>query len=185
MTSKIGLHHMTADELLQYSHEPYRQELVAGTLHEMEPPGAEHGIVAMRIGTMLASHVAAADLGVSFAAETGFKLASDPDTVRAPDAAFVAQDRAQVIGRPRGHWPGPPDLAVEVISPADRHSAVEGKALDWLDAGAQAVLVVDPVRRTATVYRTRDDIRVREAGEELDLGDVVPGWSPRVGEFFV
>lgn len=115
----------------------------------------------------------------------GFKLASDPDTVRAPDVAFVAQDRAQVIGRPRGYWPGPPDLAVEVLSPADRHSAVEGKALDWLDAGARAVLVVDPVRRTATVYRTRDDIRVREAGEELELGDVVRGWSPRVGGFFV
>lgn len=176
---------MTAEELLQYSHEPYRQELVAGTLHEMEPPGAEHGIVAMRVGTLLSRHVAEADLGVSFAAETGFRLARDPDTVRAPDAAFVARDRAQEIGRPRGYWPGAPDLAIEVVSPGDRHSAVEGKALDWLDAGTRAVVVVDPARRTATVYRARDDIRVREAGDALDLGDVVPGWSPRIAEFFV
>lgn len=185
MTSNVGLSHMTADELSQYSHEPYRHELVAGTLHEMEPPGAEHGIVAMRIGTMLSNHVAAANLGLSFAAETGFKLASEPDTVRAPDAAFVARERAQAIGRPRGYWPGPPDLAIEVLSPGEQHSAVEGKALDWLDAGAHAVVVVDPTRHTATIYRSRHDIRVREGDDELGLGDVVPGWTPRVGEFFV
>ncbi len=176
---------MTADELLHYSHEPYRQELIAGTLHEVEPTGAEHGIVAMRVANLLYNHVAAADLGVSFAAETGFLLARDPDTVRAPDAAFVAHDRAHGVGRPRGYWPGPPDLAIEVISPGDRHSAVEGKALDWLDAGTRAVVVVDPARRTATVYRARDDIRARDASDELDLGDVVRGWSPRVAELFV
>jgi len=185
VTSEAGLRHMTAQELLRYRNEPYRQELVAGRLYEMEPPGAEHGIVAMRIGTMLASHVAAADLGVAFAAETGFKLASDPDTVRAPDAAFVARGRAQAVGRPRGYWPGPPDLAIEVVSPNDRHSAVEIKAFDWLDAGARAVLVVDPARRSATVYRARHDIRVLEVDEPLEIGDVVPGWAPRVAEFFV
>lgn len=176
---------MSAQQLSRYRHEPYRQELIAGTLHEMEPPGAEHGIVAMRIGALLSSHVAAADLGVAFAAETGFKLASDPDTVRAPDAAFVTRERAAAIGRPPGYWPGAPDLAIEVVSPGDRHSAVEGKALAWLDAGARAVMVVDPPRRTATVYRTRQDIRVLEAHEWLELGDVVPGWAPQVAEFFV
>ncbi|HUR86544.1 MAG TPA: Uma2 family endonuclease [Solirubrobacteraceae bacterium] len=175
---------MTADELLRYRHEPYRQELLAGTLHEMEPPGAEHGIVAMRIGAMLANHVDAADLGLAFAAETGFRLASDPDTVRAPDAAFVARERADAVGRPTGYWPGAPDLAIEVVSPHDRHSAVEGKALDWLDAGARAVVVLDPPRRTATVYRTRADIRVLEGDERLELGDVVPGWAPSIASFF-
>jgi len=176
---------MTAQELLQYSHEPYRHELIRGTLHEMEPPGAEHGAVAMRIGAMLDGHVGERQLGCVFAAETGFELASGPDTVRAPDAAFVSRERIAATGIPRGYWPGPPDLAVEVVSPSDRHSDVEGKALDWLAAGARAVVVVDPPRRTATVYRARDDIRVLHCDEPLDLGDVVPGWSPLVGDLFV
>lgn len=175
---------MTAEELLQYSHEPYQQELIDGRLHEMEPPGAEHGYVAMRIGSLLMRHVEADELGLVFAGETGFKLASDPDTVRAPDVAFVAKPRVDEIGIPRGYWPGAPDLAVEVVSPNDRHSVVEGKALHWLEAGARAVVIADPPRRTATVYRSAHDIRVLHAGEALDLHDVVPGWSPRVDALF-
>lgn len=173
---------MTAEELLRYRHEPYRQELIAGRLCEVEPTGAEHGLVATRIGMLLARHVEAAGLGTALVGDVGFKLASDPDTVRAPDAAFIARERTDAIGWPRGYWPGPPDLAIEVVSPNDRHSDVEGKALDWLAAGARAVVVVDPPRRSATVYRARDDIRVRTADEALDLGDVVPGFAPRVTE---
>lgn len=175
---------MTAEELLLYRHEPYQQELVAGRLHEMEPPGAEHGYVAMRIGSLLMSHVEEADLGLVFASETGFKLASDPDTVRAPDVAFVAKARVDEIGIPRGYWPGAPDLAVEVVSPNDRRPAIERKALHWLEAGARAVVVVDPPRRTAMVYRSAHDVRELHADEPLDLGDVVEGWSPCVGAFF-
>jgi Uma2 family endonuclease len=176
---------MTAEELLRYSHEPYRQELVEGRLHEMEPPGAEHGAVAMRIAMLLAPAVDEAGIGIVFASEVGFQLASDPDTVRAPDVAFIAADRVPETGIPRGYWPGPPDLAVEVVSPNDRHSEVEGKALSWLAAGTRAVVVVDPPLRTATVYRSRHDIRIVSAHEPLGLDDVVPGWSPHVGEFFV
>ena len=176
---------MTAEELLRYRHEPYRQELIDGRLHEMEPPGAEHGVVAMRIGSLLLRHVEDADLGIVFTSEVGFQLASDPDTVRAPDVAFIARARVEQTGIPRGYWPGPPDLAIEVVSPNDRHSDVEGKALHWLQAGARAVVVVDPPRRSATVYRSAHDIRVVAGDERLDLGDVVPGWSPRVGSFFV
>lgn len=175
---------MTAEELLDYRHEPYRQELICGRLFEMEPPGAEHGYVAMRIGSLLMRHVEARNLGLVFASEVGFKLASDPDTVRAPDVAFIAKARVDETGIPRGYWPGAPDLAVEVVSPNDRHSKVEGKALHWLSAGSRAVAVVDPPRRTATVYRAPHDIRVLHADEHLDLGDVVAGWSPLVGAFF-
>ncbi len=184
VTSKAPLRKMTAQELLQYSHEPYRQELIDGILYEMEPPGFEHGVVASNIYDSL-RHVKAADLGIAASSEVGFLLASDPDTVRAPDVFFVARDRVPAGGIPKGYWPGPPDLAVEVVSPNDRRTQVEAKALEWLAAGARAVIVVDPPTRTATVFLSADDIRVLHADEQLDLGDVVPGWSPRVGDFFV
>lgn len=177
---------MTAQELLEYTHEPYQQELVDGILFEMEPPGAEHGVVAGRIYFVLTAHVRERGLGLTFAAETGFQLSTDPDTVRAPDAAYVSRERVTAAGGiPRGYWPGPPDVAVEVISPTDRWSRIEGKATQWLDAGARVVVVLDPPLRTATVYRARDDVRILTADEPLDLTDVVPGFAPPVGDCFV
>lgn len=96
----------------------------------------------------------------------------------------MTRERVATTGIPRGFWPGPPDLAVEVVSPGDTHTEVQGEALQWLDAGARAVVAVDPSRRTATVYRASDDIRILTAQDTLDLGDVVPGWSPDVGACF-
>jgi Uma2 family endonuclease len=174
---------MTAQELLDYRHEPYQQELIDGILYEMEPPGAEHGFVAAKIARLLMRHVDEAD-GIVFVSEVGFQLSRDPDTVRAPDVSFVSWERVPESGIPAGYWPGPPDLAIEVVSPNDRRSKVEGKAQHWLAAGTRAVVVLDPPLRTATVYRARDDIRVLTDGERLDLGDVVPGWSARVGDLF-
>lgn len=175
---------MTAQELLGYSNEPYRQELIAGRLHEMEPTGAEHGVVSQRICLLLASHVRARGLGETFVGDVGFQIASDPDTVRAPDVAFVARERMEAIGLPTGFWPGPPDLAIEVESPTDRHSEVVEKALQWLDAGALAVVIADPRRRVATVYRTRTDIRVLDSRDTLELGDVVCGFGPQIADLF-
>jgi len=176
---------MTAQELLLYSNEPYRQELIDGILFEMEPPGAEHGVIAMQIGLLMHAHVRNRDLGMVLATEVGFQIASDPDTVRAPDVAFIARARLAEMGIPKGYWRGPPDLAVEVVSPNDRRTKVAAKALHWIAAGTRAVLVVDPPLRTVTVYRARDDIRLLTADDALDLGDVVPGWSPLVADFFV
>ncbi len=176
---------MTAQELLEYAHEPYQQELIDGILFEMEPPGAMHGAVSMQIAALLHRHVMDAELGTTFGSEVGFHLTSNPDTVRAPDVAFVARERAEDIGMPKGYWPGPPDLAIEVVSQHDRRAKVEGKALEWLAAGTRAAAVVDPPSRTATVFRSRDDIRVPQRDETLELGDVVAGWSPQVADFFV
>ena len=70
------------------------------------------------------------------------------------------------------------------MSPNDGHSKVEGKALHWLDAGTRVMLVLDPPNKTATVYRSRHDIRVLADDEPLDLHDVVPGFAPRTGDLF-
>jgi Uma2 family endonuclease len=184
VASETPIRLMTAQELLEYRHEPYQQELVDGIRFEMEPPGAEHSVVAMNIGYDLTRHVRDAGLGIAGAAEAGFLLTSDPDTVRAPDVFFIARERLPAAGIPKGYWPGPPDLAVEVVSPNDRRKEVEAKALEWLAAGARAVVVIDPPTRTATVLRGPDAVAVLYPDDRLDLDDVVPGWSPRVGDFF-
>jgi Uma2 family endonuclease len=180
----------SAEDLWNLPDDGMRHELVEGQLRTMTPAGAEHGRVSMTAGRLLSVHVHATGTGVAFGAETGFVLASDPDTVRAPDAAFVSKARADAVGRTVKFWPGPPDFAVEVVSPGDSFSDVESKAMGWVAAGATAILVLDPARATATVYRAGGDIRVftassPEGDSEIDLCDAVPGWRVAVADFFV
>ncbi len=140
--------------------------------------------MASTVNGLLFAHARQTGAGVTVGAETGFVLARDPDTVRAPDAAFVKTDRARAVGRTEKYWPGPPDLAVEVVSPWDSFGEVETKALGWLDAGTTAVLVLESGQQSATVYRARGDVRSYSRDETVELGDAVPGWRLAVGDFF-
>ncbi|HEX8353452.1 MAG TPA: Uma2 family endonuclease, partial [Pyrinomonadaceae bacterium] len=113
------LQRSTASELFVMPHDGSRYELVKGELRKMSPSGSEHGAIIINISVLLAQHVKSKKLGVCFGAETGFKIAADPDTVRAPDVAFVRRERIPESGIPKKFWPGAPDLAVEVLSPGD------------------------------------------------------------------
>ena len=168
---------MTADELSRYSHEPYRSELIAGRLIEMEPAGALHGVVAAQICHLLAAHVLPLGLGKVFGAETGYILQSDPDTVRAPDTSFVSRERIEALGGiPSGYWPGPPDVAFEVTSPRDRRGEVQSKTRSWLDAGTRVVVIVDPLRRIGSVHRPGIHPQPLAAADRVALDDVLPGF---------
>ena len=149
----------------------------------MSPAGFDHGRFASKIVAALENHVARRKSGVVTTAETGFQIAHDPDTVRAPDVAYVRSERIPV-GGVKGFFPGAPDLAVEVVSPSDRASEVAAKVLEWLSAGCQAVWVVDPENRTVTVHRSRSDITVLTAADTLDGGDLLPAFSMPVAEAF-
>ncbi len=162
----------------------FRYELVRGELRRLTPAGNVHRRVAMNVAWPLAQYVKAHDLGTVYAAETGFKLATDPDTVRAPDVAFVSRQRVEAVGEVEGYWPGAPDLAVEVISPNDSHVEVEEKVLDWLEAGTEMVLAANPRRRSVTLYRSQSDITILTGTDVLDGGDVVPGFQLTLREIF-
>ena len=176
---------VTADELLRMPDDGYRYELVRGELRKMAPAGHLHGRIAINITTPLDRHVRAHTLGTVYAAETGFKLASNPDVVRAPDVAFIRRDRVEEVGDVEGYWPGAPDLAVEVISPSDTYAEVQEKVFDWIEAGTKMVILVMPRKRTVTVYRSLTDIIMLTEHDTLDCGDAVPGWKLPVRELFV
>src|SRR5207247_2000848 len=110
-----------------------RTELVRGVLIAREPAGHRHGRVAFELGRRLGNHVAEHQLGAAYAAETGFTLARRPDTVRAPDVAFVRRERLP-DPEPVGFPELAPDLAVEVLSPGNRPGEVLTKVADWLSA---------------------------------------------------
>jgi Uma2 family endonuclease len=175
----------TADELLRLPKgEGKRYELIEGKLRVMCAAGFEHGRVAMTAGRLLGNHVSATHASVVLAAETGFILARDPDTVRAPDAAFVSRARADAVGTTFGFWPGGgPDLAIEIVSPDNSRRYLGRKAESWLEAGAIAVLVLDPRSRSATVYRAGGEASTHTDGT-LELSDAVPGWRVALADFF-
>lgn len=166
---------MTAEQLFELPDAGRRHELVEGVLLTMTPAGGWHGRTGARLLIRVGAFVENRDLGDVYTAETGFLLRRDPDTVRAPDVAFVRADRvaeARVPGFPALA----PDLVAEVVSPSDRAAEVTGKALAWLDASVSIVWVVDPENRTVTAYR-QDGVAVLRGGDVLDGGDVLPGFA--------
>ena len=171
----------TAEELERLNLPNKRTELVRGVLIVREPAGFRHGDVAMAIALAVGTFVRAHGQGRVVAAETGFKLFSNPDTVRAPDVGFVRSERIP-DPLPRGFAPFAPDLAVEVLSPDDRPGEVLAKVADWLNAGTRLVWVVDPDRRTARVHRADGTLALVPDGGSLDGEDVLPGFSCQLAD---
>ena len=181
MTTKTK---MTAEQLQQMSDDGFRCELLRGELHQMAPAVRERGKIALRFGSGLPQFVALHELGETFSAETGFVLSHDPDTVRAPDASFLRQQRVEETGPASGYTIGPPDLAVEGISPNDSYNYVHDKVIECLEAGTRMVAVVNPRRQTVTVYRSLTDIALLTGDDTLEGGGIVPGWQLPVGDLF-
>jgi len=175
---------ITADELLAMPDDGHRYELVEGELRRMSPAGDEHGQVGMELAIPLGSHVKKNKLGKLYLAETGFLIRTNPDTVRAPDIAFVRMERIKQTPGIKGYRVGAPDLAVEVVSPGDTVNEVEDKVAEWLEGGARMVWVVSPKLHTVTVYRSLTDIVTLTAKDKLDGGEVVPGFEINVAEIF-
>jgi len=161
-----------------------RYELVRGELRVMSPSGWRHGKIVGVVHTTLGTFVRDHDLGIVFGAETGFRLASNPDTVRAPDVSFVSKQNIPQEEPQEAFWPGAPDLAVEVLSPSDRTGEVDEKIEAWLTAGCAVVWVVDPKLRTVAIYRPDQNAEVRSAGQALTGEPILPDFSCAVDELF-
>ncbi|MBA2319141.1 MAG: Uma2 family endonuclease [Euzebyales bacterium] len=174
----------TSDGLLELPDDGWRYELVEGKLRQMSPAGGMHGILAARIGSCLTVFALESGIGETFAAETGFLLSRDPDTVRAPDAAFVRGDRLPAPEALAGFQAMAPDLAVEVVSPADRATQVAEKTASWLDAGTRLVWVVYPDRRMVAEHHPDGTAQLLRGEQTLTGGDVMPGFRLPLPELF-
>src|SRR3989442_16009509 len=122
-----------------------------------------------------ADHVAAGRLGRVYV-ESGFKLTSNPDTVRGPDVAIIRETRLPEP-EPVGYPALAPDLVVEILSPSDRPGDVLGKVADWLSADTRLVWVIDPERRLVRIYRADGADEVVTLEQALNGEDVVPGFA--------
>jgi Uma2 family endonuclease len=174
----------TPDDLLTMP-DGNRYELVDGQLVEKNM-GAESDWIAFRTTKLLAIHVDDNELGDIFGSETGYTcFAAHPRMVRKPDGSFIARGRLPGGRIPKGHIPVAPDLAIEVISPNDSYYDVDAKVHLYREAGIPLIWVINPDNRTVKVYAADRDypIELTDA-DELDGGDVLPGFRCRVSEIF-
>jgi len=172
---------MTAEELIRLPDDAHRHELVQGELLTMSPVGFTHGAVTANLTLLLKLYVKTNNLGRVVVGDVGFKLETCPDTVLAPDIAFITHDRV-VIASP-GFHSGPPDLAVEVMSQWDTLPQVARKTALWLRLGAKSVWNVNPRRRTVEVVRADAVRRFFHETDEL-VDDTIPGFRVPVSEIF-
>lgn len=174
---------VTAEELEKFPSDDRRYELVEGRVVPMSPVNLSHGRIVVNVAALLRQHVRIRKLGV-VGAEVGFKLKLKPDTVRAPDVAFIRAERIPATEL-KGFWNGPPDLAVEVLSPEDRASEVRAKVEEYLARGVPVVVVIDPDRRTVTTTRRGiPPVLLQADDDRLALDDVVSGFSCQLREIF-
>jgi Uma2 family endonuclease len=171
---------MTAETLAALPDDGFtRYELVNGELRTMGPAFGRHGLITNRTAWHLTNHVLSNRVGDVLTGEAGFVLRRNPDTVRAPDVAFVR--RGRLIQN--AYIDGAPDLAIEVLSTHDRKREVQAKIREYLDAGGGMVILIDPENETADVH-TPNAVTHLSAADVIDGGEVVPGWRLPLSELF-
>jgi Uma2 family endonuclease len=182
----VATRRMTVAEFEQWQlswDDSYRYDLWDGEVIEMAPANQEHGRVAMSLGSLVHVYAQRHRLGHTYAAETGFVLDEVRQRVLGPDVAFVSQERTTQPPQP-GFFRGAPDLAVEVRSPSQSAREMDTKAEGYLAAGTRLVWIVDPDRRTVTVYRPDRSPEELALEGYLDGYDVLPGFRVAVAAIF-
>ncbi len=175
---------MTVEEFAQLHSDYWRYELIRGEVLRMPPAGGRHGLIAGEVAIRVGHALLTSGAGKTFLADTGFLLARDPDVLLAPDAAFIRADRLSKDVVKIGYLEIAPDIVLEVLSPNDRASDVMAKVSEYLRAGAQILWLVDPDRKTITVYRPGMQPEELSGSDELDGGEIIPELRIPLAEIF-
>ena len=169
---------MTADEFFDLPDDGYRYELVQGVVVMSPSPKPRHQLVATEILRQLANYLHARRIG-RVLPDTDVHLGRDvagKDFVYRPDILFILAERWRIENN---RLVGPPDLAVEVVSPGSRRFDSQTKKEDYERFGLREYWLVDPERRSMTFYRRDDQGRFVEALIDGDVfrSEAVPGFE--------
>ena len=146
--------------------------------------GTQHSFVGVNVSGELRAFVRPAKRGIVVGADCRFVLSRELRLVLVPDSAFITTERVPPLDTFPKSFDGAPDLAVEIVSPTDRRAEIEEKARTWLRFGARLVWVFHPTRRTVAVWTPDGEVRTLGEADELDGGDVLPGFRLVVATLF-
>lgn len=186
MTDAPATNRIQLDDFMQIFSDEGPFEFIDGEKIPLAPQVPLSGDINFLLARLLAQHVEEHDLGKVFV-EVPFVMTDpdDPNWVtgsRVPDAMFYSKARMDGLAKSDPDWrlkpiPLPPDLAVEVISPSDRFSAVSKKIDGYLRDGVRLVWVVDPGQAEAIVYKPNTQPLRLNREDTLTGGDVVPNFE--------
>ena len=162
-----------------------RYEMVDGELVELPPMRIFNATVAGTIGRLFGNYIASDRLPFLVNVGASFRLGLSRANFRIPDVSVTDVRQApSSIADEGGVLEGYPDIAVEVISPADAYVDVIEKAQLYLMQGVATVLLVDLYHREVTVRQSTGEIRVLIADDVLTGEPTLPGFSCSVAEIF-
>ncbi len=159
----------------------FHRELIEGELQVLPPPKSRHTLVAHRLYRAMISAEESADARVFM--EAGYKLSTDPPSWVQPDISVLRNVRRRET-KGEDYFLGPPELAVEVVSPSESASDLDRKVELMLKAGAIAVWVVYPLQSAVRVFRADGSATRHIIGDTLSLPEFLPGWELPVARVF-
>jgi Uma2 family endonuclease len=174
---------MTAAEFLRLHGDEPGVELVRGRVVRLPMPGLNHGEVVFKTTLVFGQFVTSGQLGRMMTCDSF--IPTGEDSVRGADLCYFSYARLpREIPTPKGVADVSPELVVEVRSPSVRLKAIMEKTEEYLEAGVDVVVLIDPAVQTATVFRKDADDRQFTINDELTLPDILPGFSAPVRKFF-
>lgn len=160
----------------------YYDEL--GKVCEVSPTGGKHQMMVVEIAYYLREYARKQRPGLVLAGEGGMVIDRSPDTIRAFDAAYIAQENLPETGIPTGYWETPLDLVVEVISPGNRAGEMRAKVADYLSAGVKMVWLIYPDGYLVDVYRPDQPTLTMQRGDVLEGEEVLPEFRLKIDDLF-
>lgn len=174
---------MTAEEFVA-QHENNCMELVRGEIVELPMPFPAHGKICFQIIVWLGQYLEAHHIGQAMSNDSFMRTHRNPDSVRGPDVMYFSYERLPRGPIPPGFLDVAPDLVIEVRSPTDRLSKMTEKAMEYLAAGVRAVVLLDPERAAATVFREEELPQTFHNGDSLKVPEVLPGFEVKLSKLF-
>jgi Uma2 family endonuclease len=184
--STVGTKLLTAEEffLLPEPKDGSKQELVRGEVVVMPSPGFEHGEIQGNVYFQIKSFLQQSRIG-RVVVESGTISERKPDTVRGPDVSYYSKEQLSLDKRVVGYHEQPPDICVEVLSPSNSKRELRAKIKEYFFVGVKMVWVVEPEDRSITILLAPDEGRTLYDNALIEGGDVLPGFSCKVADFFV
>ena len=161
-------------------HDGYK--FIGGKLSKKESSSAKHSGISTRLTVEIGIYLKSNIVGRVYADNTLFKIGENR---RISDAAFVSAAKIPAGGEPLDIWDFAPDIAVEVISPSERHNEVEAKIRDYFAAGVLQVWKIIPELKTLTVYFSPTETKILTETDELTCEQILPDFSLKLSDIFI
>jgi Uma2 family endonuclease len=177
---------LTADEFFERYGDEHNTDLVDGIVVRYPVPGTKHGFVGAKLNRIVGRYLDDHDTGRLFNNDTCIRVKSNPDRVRGADFAYQSCVRfSRDAELPDGIMTVMPELVAEVKSPSDSWPEVMIKVNDYLEAGVNVVLVLDPAKQSVSIHRPNADAETIPTEGTLTIPDLFPGFECPVQKLFL